>query len=58
MLTLKETEEALTHMVDSLPREIFTELNGGVLLKEDAKLHPKRRADDLYILGEYYRDRV
>lgn len=58
MLTLKETEEALTRMVDSLPREIFTELNGGVLLKEDAKLHPKRRADDLYILGEYYRDRV
>ncbi|NLB28395.1 MAG: hypothetical protein GX819_05560 [Clostridiaceae bacterium] len=58
MLTLEETEQALTAMVDALPEEIFFELNGGVLLKEESKLHPARRADDLYILGEYYADRI
>lgn len=57
-MTLEETEQALTHLVDSLPEEIFTELNGGVLLKEEMKLHPHRLSDDLYILGEYHRDRV
>ncbi|NLA95832.1 MAG: hypothetical protein GX838_03205 [Clostridiaceae bacterium] len=58
MLTLEETEQALTAMVDALPEEIFFELNGGVLLKEETKLHPARQADDLYILGEYYADRI
>ncbi len=58
MMTLEETEQALTRLVDSLPEEIFTELNGGVLLKEEMKLHPHRLSDDLYILGEYHRDRV
>ncbi|NLB50634.1 MAG: hypothetical protein GX809_03520 [Clostridiaceae bacterium] len=58
MLTLEETEQALATMVDGLPEEIFFDLNGGVLLKEESKLHPGRRADDLYILGEYYSDRI
>ncbi|HPX93229.1 MAG TPA: hypothetical protein PK646_03160 [Bacillota bacterium] len=58
MLTLEETELALADMVEALPPEIFIELNGGVLLKEEVKLHPARRADDLYILGEYYADRI
>ncbi len=58
MMTLQETENFLAELVQSLPEEIFRELNGGVLLKEEAKLHPARRADDLYILGEYYVDRI
>lgn len=58
MLTLEETEKALDAMVDALPREIFFELNGGVLLKEETKLHPASQAGDLFILGEYYADRI
>ncbi len=58
MLTLEETEKAISDIVESLPEEIFVDLNGGVLLKEEIKRHPQRRADDLYILGEYYRDRI
>lgn len=57
-LTLDETEKALDLMVQALPPEIFQDLNGGVLLKEEAKLHPRRLADDLYILGEYYWDPI
>lgn len=58
MLTLEETQVALARIVDALPEEIFIDLNGGVLLKDDVRLHPNRRADDLFILGEYYRDRI
>lgn len=58
MMTLEETEEALARLVQDLPQEIFEELNGGVLLKEEAKLHPGRLSDDLFILGEYHRDRI
>lgn len=58
MLTLEQTERELTRIVESLPEEIFFELNGGVLLKEETKYHPGRVADDLLILGEYYRDRI
>ena len=35
--------------------EFFDKLNGGVLLLPDVKMHPARRADDLYIMGEYSR---
>ncbi|NLA70847.1 MAG: hypothetical protein GX850_00160 [Clostridiaceae bacterium] len=58
MLTLEETQLALARMVEALPEEIFIDLNGGVLLKDEIRLHPNRRADDLFILGEYYRDRI
>ncbi|HZK29242.1 MAG TPA: hypothetical protein VFD19_03385 [Clostridia bacterium] len=58
MLTLEDTQAALASIVESLPEEIFLDLNGGVLLKDEVRLHPNRRADDLYILGEYHRDRI
>ncbi len=58
MLTLEQTEQAINEIVESLPEEIFVDLNGGVLLREDVKLHSQSRTEDLYILGEYYRDRI
>lgn len=58
MMTLEETELELNRLVDSLPQEIFFELNGGVLLKEEVKLSKNRVADDLYVLGEYHRDHI
>jgi hypothetical protein len=58
MLTLDETQRALETLVERLPEAIFYELNGGVLLKEDVRLSPHRVQDDLFVLGEYYRDPV
>ncbi len=58
MLTLEQTEQALTEIVDALPEEIFFDLNGGVLLKEEIKMSPRRLTDDLYVLGEYHFDRI
>ena len=53
MMTLEETEAALNRIVDALPPEVFVDLNGGVLLREEVKLSENRLADDLYVLGEY-----
>ena len=56
MVSIDEAEEMLNDIMDEIP-EIFTkDLNGGVLLLPEAKLHPERRADDLYIMGEYHRN--
>ena len=53
MMTIEETEAALHSIVNALPPEVFVDLNGGVLLREEVKLSPNRLADDLYILGEF-----
>jgi hypothetical protein len=57
-LSFEETDTLLHEMADSLPAEIFRELNGGVVLLPDTKIHPEsNEAGTLYILGEYRADR-
>ena len=41
----------------ALPEYTSKGLSGGVLVDEGVYLHPKRLADDLYILGVYEQDR-
>jgi len=49
-------------LVDELsaevPDEIYKDLNGGIIVHEEAKLHPKAVNGDLYIMGEYCVDKV
>jgi hypothetical protein len=58
MVTIDEAEEMLNEIADSLPKEIFEHLNGGVNLRPEHKLSPYAKANDLYILGEYSRSRM
>ncbi|MDD6225426.1 MAG: metallopeptidase family protein [bacterium] len=58
MLTFEECGEMLDDIVDEMPRELFRELNGGVILMPQSKLHPCAVNNDLYILGEYRRDNL
>jgi len=53
MVSLAEAREMLDELIAELPPEIFTRLNGGVLLLPDVKLSAEARASDLYTLGEY-----
>ena len=55
MITIDDAEIMLEEIAEELPEEFFQKLNGGILLLPDVKMHPARRADDLYILGEYNR---
>jgi hypothetical protein len=56
MLTIDQAREALSRAADELPQEIFRELNGGISLLPDIKLHPKSANRDYFILGEYFVD--
>jgi hypothetical protein len=47
----------LDEIAESLPEEIFKDLNGGVLLLPQYKISPYAKADDLFIMGEYRVDR-
>ena len=55
MVTIDEAEIMLEEIAEELPKEFFNKLNGGILLLPDVKMHPARKADDLYIMGEYHR---
>ncbi|HCX65227.1 MAG TPA: hypothetical protein DHN33_08460 [Eubacteriaceae bacterium] len=55
MITIDEMQEMLEDIVSEFPKEFFKELNGGILLLEEAKLDPKSVRNDLYIMGQYHR---
>ncbi len=58
MVDIDRFEQMLDQIADTMPEALFTELNGGILLQPEAKVHPQSVGDDLYILGEYHRDGI
>ena len=54
MVSIEEVEEMLDEIAVTLPQEFYNKLNGGILLLPEAKMHPERRGDNLYILGQYH----
>jgi len=56
MFTIDETEVILNEIAEEMPQEFYNELSGGIVLREEMKLHPKSKDNDLYILGEYHSD--
>lgn len=56
MITFDECAEMLDEIADSMPVELYRELNAGISLLPQAKVHPKAVNNDLFILGEYIRN--
>ena len=56
MLSFERAQEELTVIADAIPYEIYRELNGGIILLPEVKMHPENVAKDLYILGQYNYD--
>ena len=54
MISIEEVEEMLNRIAEELPQDFYNSLNGGIILLPELKLHPKNRANDLYIMGEYH----
>ena len=52
-MTFDEFADIVEEEIALLPEYVHDELNGGVLVDQNAMLHPGRVADDLYILGTY-----
>ena len=53
MVSFDEVGEMLEDISLSLPKDFFKELNGGINLLPDTRLHPESIGGDLFIMGEY-----
>lgn len=54
--SIEEVHEILDKISEELPKEFFQELNEGIVLLPQIKMHPKSRKESpLYIMGEYSR---
>lgn len=58
MISFDKCGSILDDIADSLPLDLYRELNGGILLREERKIHPLAKNNDLFILGEYVRDNL
>lgn len=56
--TFEQCGQMLDQIADSMPTELYRELNAGISLVPQAKIHPAAVNNDLYILGEYVRDYI
>lgn len=56
MITFDECGVMLDEIADSMPYELYRDLNGGISLLPQLKVHPKALNNDLFILGEYIRN--
>jgi len=55
MISYDELGKLLDEIADELPEDLYRELNGGMVLLPDIKLHPEsNETDNLYILGQYH----
>lgn len=58
MVTFEECAQMLDDIADSMPQELFRDLNGGMSLETQAKVHPQSIRGELFILGEYVRNSI
>ena len=67
MISFNEVGAMLDAIAEELPEDFYKELNGGILLLPDTKLHPASKKNihgnqptinELYILGEYHNERA
>ncbi len=58
MITIEEMQDMLDRAAQKIPEELYKELNGGIILLPDVKMHEQAVANDLYILGEYHYSRA
>ena len=52
-ITIDRAQVLLEQIAETLPAELYKDLNGGILLWPQEKISPYAVGDDLYILGEY-----
>lgn len=57
-MTYEECGAILDEIADSLPLELYRELNGGIVLEDGVRYHWYAQNNDLYILGVYNRDNL
>lgn len=57
MISIDEFSKISDEIAEGLPEVFFRELNGGIILNGEYKLHPQSiPGAPLYVLGEYHRE--
>lgn len=52
---IDEINEMLDEIAEEIPKEFFEDLNEGIILLQEYKLHPESRYSyKLYIMGDIY----
>lgn len=51
--SIDEVQDILERVIQEVPQEFFKDLNEGIVLLPEIKIHPESREDDLIIMGEY-----
>ena len=58
MLTIDDVGEILDEVAGELPEDFYRDLNGGINLLPESKLHDADMSNNLFVLGEYRRDQM
>ncbi len=58
MVSFEECAAMLDEIADSMPYELYRELNCGISLLPQQKIHPIALHNDLFIMGEYIRNNL
>jgi len=53
MVSFEETGSLLDEIAAEMPDDIYVDLNGGINLLPDEKMHPGGGDGELYVMGEY-----
>ncbi|HHX67343.1 MAG: hypothetical protein WAO56_04300 [Miniphocaeibacter sp.] len=56
--TIDDVHDMLEEIASTIPEVLLEDLQGGIVLIESAKMHPKSINNTLYINGEYVRNRM
>lgn len=57
MISMEEFETLADKVANEIPNVFYTDLNGGIQLKEEERLHPlSKEKAPVYILGLYIKD--
>lgn len=56
MIDIQTFTDIMDDLACELPEQFFDELNLGISVSSEAKRHPQSRGDELYIMGEYFRN--
>ncbi|MEN8904672.1 MAG: metallopeptidase family protein [Clostridiales bacterium] len=54
MISIEEMEIMLDEIANEFPMEFYKDLNGGIIILPEFKMHSKSVNNDLFILGEYH----
>jgi predicted Zn-dependent protease with MMP-like domain len=58
MITIDEMQIILDEIAMEIPQEFYKDLNGGIILLPQGKLHKRSVDDDLYVMGEYRNEKI